>query len=69
MFRRLIRKLASNGQKTDLGVADALEAQQKVFDHAKQVEAEEAAFDEKAARVEELTNIVRRDSGVTKRKE
>ena len=61
-FGKWIQKIANNGAKVpnDLGLADAMQAEQKLYDHAEAIEAEEEAFSKDVTRIESLTQEVRR---------
>ena len=71
MLRRALRKMAGikdnrNGKPVDdLGKADALKAQQKVFDQAKEIEASEEIFESKLVELKKRIS----DTDVRRRKE
>ena len=54
MFGRILRKMAENGSKCkkDLGLADAMEKEAKVFKQAEELRDTEASFDERMTQLE-----------------
>ncbi len=70
MIRRMLRKMAGikteNGKPIDdLGKAEALRSQQKVFDQAKEIESSKEAFETKLGELQKRisdTDIMRKET-------
>lgn len=60
-FDKILKKMASNGQKGDLKEKEALAAQQTVYDHSEQIEATQEMFETR------IQNLNVKLSGITPR--